>query len=62
MNILLTLNLQTDVSEMSCILYQDRQREQKCGALVVHIVEYVMSGTCSMHRRNKLVYIYSPKT
>jgi len=62
MGIGLTLNAQIDVSETSCVFYEDRQREQQCEALVVLIMEYVMSGTCSTHRRSKLVHTYSPIT
>ena len=54
MAILLTLNLQIDVSETSCVFYEDRHREQQCEPLVVLIMEFVMSGTRSTHSRNKI--------
>jgi len=62
MTILLTLNLQIDVSEKSCVFYEDRHQEQQCEALVVLIMEYVISGARSTHGRNKLIHINSPKT
>jgi hypothetical protein len=56
--ILLTLNLQIDVSETICVFYEDRHGEQQCEVLVVLIMECVMSGTRSTNRRiNYYIFI-----